>query len=297
MRNNTSKHAYLILAHSDPDHLKLLVRSLDDERNDIFIHLDAKTDATRFDKIESKLANLQFTRDRVDVRWGDYSLVKATYALLEYINKRTYTRIHLISGADFPLKSQDYIHNFFEKHQHQEFISFSENRNTKSEIRKKMRLYHLFLPYIRSNNKLIAAVSNLSRRIFLLIQLIIGINRNFSFNNLKKGSNWFSITQTLAQELLAHKSEILKEYKYTHCCDEIFVQTIALSCGFADNISPEGNMRFIDFNNGNGRNPRTMKELDYDRLINSPMLFARKFNSDTSGNLAKKIYEKIYCKS
>lgn len=133
---NSSKHAYLILAHSDPAHLKLLVKSLDDERNDIFIHLDAKTNSTYFNKIESKFANLQFIQNRVDARWGDYSLVKATYALFECVNNKSYSRIHLISGADFPLKSQDYIHSFFEKYPNEEFLSISDGPNTKAEIRK-----------------------------------------------------------------------------------------------------------------------------------------------------------------
>lgn len=127
----------------------------------------------------------------------------------------------------------------------------------------------------------------------LSVQLILGVNRNFSLNDLKKGSNWFSITQSLAQEILSRKDEIIKQYKYTHCCDEIFVQTIAYSCGFADKLSPQGNMRLIDFSNGNGRNPHTMIESDFDRLIESPMLFARKFNSKISGNLAEKLYTKI----
>lgn len=36
------KHAYLILAHNDPKVLELLVRLLDDSRNDIYIHVDKK---------------------------------------------------------------------------------------------------------------------------------------------------------------------------------------------------------------------------------------------------------------
>ena len=35
------KHAFLILAHDEVDLLKLLVGSLDDPRNDIYVHMDA----------------------------------------------------------------------------------------------------------------------------------------------------------------------------------------------------------------------------------------------------------------
>ncbi len=36
------KHAYLILAHNEPELLSLLVERLDDVRNDIYIHFDRK---------------------------------------------------------------------------------------------------------------------------------------------------------------------------------------------------------------------------------------------------------------
>lgn len=36
------KHAFLIMAHRDDETLYTLLRTLDDPRNDIFIHMDAK---------------------------------------------------------------------------------------------------------------------------------------------------------------------------------------------------------------------------------------------------------------
>ena len=36
------KHAFLVMAHKDDEVLHTLMRILDDERNDIFIHMDAK---------------------------------------------------------------------------------------------------------------------------------------------------------------------------------------------------------------------------------------------------------------
>lgn len=36
------KHAYLIVAHNEFELLKLLIASLDDERNDIYVMVDAK---------------------------------------------------------------------------------------------------------------------------------------------------------------------------------------------------------------------------------------------------------------
>ena len=38
-----NKHAYMIMAHHRPDLLQLLINSLDDERNDIIVHIDKKS--------------------------------------------------------------------------------------------------------------------------------------------------------------------------------------------------------------------------------------------------------------
>ena len=38
-----NKHAYMIMAHHRPDILQLLINSLDDERNDIIVHIDKKS--------------------------------------------------------------------------------------------------------------------------------------------------------------------------------------------------------------------------------------------------------------
>ena len=42
------KHAYLIIAHTNFDQLQKLVKMLDNDKNDIFIHVDKK--AKTFDK-------------------------------------------------------------------------------------------------------------------------------------------------------------------------------------------------------------------------------------------------------
>ena len=54
------KHAYLILAHWDFKLLENLVKFLDNKRNDIYIHIDSKSDDFDFDAISNmvKYSNL-----------------------------------------------------------------------------------------------------------------------------------------------------------------------------------------------------------------------------------------------
>lgn len=40
--NAKDKHAYCIMAHGGWEQLQMLVNALDDERNDIYLHIDKK---------------------------------------------------------------------------------------------------------------------------------------------------------------------------------------------------------------------------------------------------------------
>ena len=59
------------------------------------------------------------------VNWGGFSLIKCELRLLKaaVMSDTEYSRYHLISGLDLPIKSQDYIHAFF-KNNCNEYIRF-----------------------------------------------------------------------------------------------------------------------------------------------------------------------------
>ncbi len=185
------------------------------------------------------------------------------------------------------MKSQDYIHNFFDQHPYEEFINIegdeTNNPNIRLELYKKCYLYHFFLKYIRNHIITIAWPANFMRRILMALQMAIGIRRNFSLGKLSKGSNWVSITQPFADRLIELEDIVKKEFRYTHCCDEVYKQTIAINEGFT--ISPLGNMRYIDFKRGSRQSPYTFVESDFEELSKASALFARKFSSTASGNI------------
>lgn len=108
------KIAYLVLAHRDPEQLQRLVCKLDDPRFDFFIHIDKKKDITPFTAITEKVKNskVTFIIDRVSCYYFDYSLVQAELNLLKAtVGGIKYKYCVLISGQDYPLKSNDYIYN------------------------------------------------------------------------------------------------------------------------------------------------------------------------------------------
>ena len=77
------KHAFLIMAHNNLEILQTLVSMLDDERNDIFLHIDLKSNMLANHPMSTSKARLFVLEHRVDVRWGNLSQIRTEYALLE----------------------------------------------------------------------------------------------------------------------------------------------------------------------------------------------------------------------
>ena len=108
------KIAYLTIAHGNPKHLARLVAALSSSRADFFLHIDLKSDILPFAAIEGQA--IRFSDTRISVYWEDYSIVEATLILLRsaFDSAKTFDRIVLLSGADFPVRTSAYIEEFFE---------------------------------------------------------------------------------------------------------------------------------------------------------------------------------------
>lgn len=274
----TDRHAYLILAHNEFLILETLVRILDDVRNDIYIHFDHKVQI--IPSIKTQFSNLYIIEDRVNVSWGDVTVVEAEYRLFEYsFQNAEYAYYHLISGVDLPLKSQDEIHTFFHNNKGKEFIGIS-TYDYQKEVDRKVNYYHVFSKDFRKDNSISNKVKAILRAIYLRIQMRLGLRR-YPKILFKKGTQWVSITHEFVRELVSQKRQILKMYTHTFCADEIYKQTICWNSHLRDKIfcttdESVGCMRLIGWHDGQLKD---WTDDDVNKVINSESLFARKFNS------------------
>ena len=270
--------------------LKELIKVLDDPDNDIYIHFDSKIgdiDYTQF-KI-THFSDICFIDKRVDVAWGRVSLVEATLNLLEEAVKGNYNYYHLLSGVDLPIKSNEYIKNFFSKEEGMEFIGISSLFNESTYLHRVGR-YHLI-----DGNKV--RKSRLWRKLndlLLFLQTIFNIRHIRNVERIKGGPEWFSITNDLAKDLLKQKKDILENFKYTLCSDELFIQTFVWNSDCKYKLYNNGDeyngcMRMINWERGN---PYTWEDKDFDELMQSPYLFARKF-SEKDMKIVKRICDAI----
>jgi hypothetical protein len=282
-----AKHAFLILAHNEFPVMERLLYCLDDERNDIYIHFDKKLDQLPDFRLQN--ARLIVLSDRIDVRWGDVSMIEAEYKLFEIAaGRQTYAYYHVLSGVDLPLKHLDDFYAFFNYYQGQEFIGISQS-TTEEEIDRKVRRVHLYAKLFRPRKGIAATWYRTIRALVLRIQLLLQIKRNQDVV-FKKGPQWISVTHDFVRYILSKKEEVLKTYQKTFCSDEIFIQTLCWNSDFRLKLfnsvqEMRGCQRIIGWRNGE---LIEWTDNDFDRLIASDMLFARKFSS---GN--KQLLERI----
>lgn len=279
-----NKHAYLIIAHNEPEVLRTLLAMLDDVRNDIFVHIDRRAcsvyESIKDYKVEHSA--LIFLEHPIAVYWGDISQVQVEYMLFERaFSQGPYAYYHLLSGVDLPIKSQDYIHAFFQKNQGKEFVGFWTDAAHRRDLKRKVYRYYLFTRYFKGGNALVHGVCALSRNLFLALQKATRYKRNQGGLIFQKGFQWVSITQGFCAYLLSQKENVFHTFRYTLCPDEIFIQTVLWNSPFREHIYNKenaliGSMRYIDWERGN---PYVWQEKDTDELLSSLYLFARKFAS------------------
>lgn len=282
------KHAYLILAHTDFEVLKLLVARLDDPRNDIFVHFDKKV--AEIPEMQTTHSGLTILENRIDVRWGAPSMVEAEYELFRAaVSSGPYQYYHLLSGVDLPLKSQDYIHDFLSSHEGEEFIGYTWTQMPPG-FRRKVQCWNLFAEDFKSKSLIKRAL----RAGFLRTQEWLGLWRNRDVD-FKKGSQWVSVTDGMARYFIEHINWVRKTFRATFCCDELVMQTLCWRSPYRENIHSlasdgEGCMREIGWRETPGKAEWVLRDwssADYEFLKSSPALFARKFNSGDSGFLQK----------
>lgn len=285
------RHAYLIQAHKFDYTFKTLLKMIDDTRNDIFIHMDKKNKKFNEEEVKKiiKKSNVFFT-ERTSVTWGAYSIINSELLLLKKATSTgKYMYYHLLSGEDLPIKNQDYIHNFFQKNIGKEFVRFEKKEFTYSD---RIRYTYPFQELAGRSKNIYRILGILLIKFQKIINYSKPIYKNIRF---QKGTNWFSITDSLARYVVEKENWIKETFKNSFCSDEIFLQTIVINSDYIKNLyhkdfdnNPVAIMRLIDWKRGN---PYIFKKDDLDELKKSEMLFARKFNCKVDKNIIDKVYD------
>lgn len=292
--SSEGKHAYLIMAHKDDLTFRTLLRLLDDSRNDIFVHMDAKNsewDELMMGSLVSRAA--LYVVPRIGVVWGCYSQIECELGLLRYATgKGHYAFYHLLSGEDLPIKTQNQIHGFFDQYVGTEFVRYDY---PPVEARERVHGHWLWNRFAtdRSQQRLLRLDLRLSK-----------LAQRFMFRDegcvYRKGDNWFSISDDFARYIVSKGAWVEKKFRYSFTADEVFLQTLLWNSPFRDRVycqlgeeNEDAIQRLIDWSRGNGSSPHIFTYDDFDMLRDSPLMFARKFDCKEDAQIIKAVEEMV----
>lgn len=291
--------AYIILAHKQPDQLYRLVERLDDGQSVFFIHIDKKASITDFEILLNFGEKVKIVK-REDCKWGGISIVVAILNGMKAIKESNLKieRISLLSGQDYPIKSNDYINNFFKTSPYSIFIRYWEIPNY--EIWKwrggLFRLDKYFFglkPYQRF----------ISKTLNFLAILFSAFKRRMPYNLLPYGGwMWWTIDMDALNYILKFLEDhpkYLQYHKHTFVPDEIFFQTILLNSNDKKLLEKINNndIRYIHWEKFTDSHPETLTKNSIKEITEADGLFARKFDIKVDSEILDLIDEIVLKKS
>ncbi len=268
----SDKHAYLIIAHTNFEQLQTLVDLIDDERNDIYLHIDKKARSFSPDMIKTVHSQLTLI-DRISVSWGGDTQIKCEVNLLRAAVPKHYAFYHLLSGVDLPLKTQDEIHAFFADHEGKNFIGFDKVALATKNFHFRTEQYHFFRNIVGRRKTGIYFVFYALERITLELQTLLKVRRKQKYP-LYKGPNWFSISDGLANYMVDEYENYFKQFSISRCADEVFLQSVAMASSYRETVMWDS-LRATDWERGG---PYIYRKEDVPELLASDRIFGRKFD-------------------
>ncbi|MCL8485463.1 MULTISPECIES: beta-1,6-N-acetylglucosaminyltransferase [Bradyrhizobium] len=266
--------AFFILCHKAPHQVIRLIERLRDDRNVFVVHVDKRAAVEVYQELRALSERLPsqvfLCTERHRCYWGRFGIVAATLSCMREAITRTlaFDRAFLLSGQDYPIKSQDEIRARLDAHPNAEFIeSFAAdapNRWTAAQGE------HNAL-----NRVLYWTLSFRSRHIQ------IKWRRRFPLGfRPHGGSMWWCLTRdcvAYVDSFVRQNPAYVRYFKTVFIPDESFFQSLLSNSPFRDRIVSD-DLRYADWERPNPLYPRTLDIDDAERLRASPKLFARKFD-------------------
>lgn len=294
-----SRIAYILSAYKDAPHLAHLVTALDDSA-DFYIHIDLKADIRPFKEL---LGDKVTFIPRHWVSWGGWEQVEYQKELLAAVlhSGIEYTRVVCLSGQDYPLWTNQEIHQYFDEHNETEFIvGMNLTHCAQADQRSKIVNYHFFRDLRWRNNwwknKLIVASRNLIKGFPIRKQpttLLENKKVDVFF-----GSDYWAITLPCARyiyEKLCTEKEMIHYFKTSFVPSELCIQTLVFNSSFGKQaLLHEGDypglsgltpLHYIDY----GRAIKTLTIEELPVLQQSGKMFCRKVVSGASAKLIDEI--------
>jgi hypothetical protein len=262
--------ACIIMAHKEPQQIERLINRFATHSVDFYIHLDKKINKAPFEFLLN-LPHVFFISNRIRIRWASYSFVKAILgAFKEVIGRGQYDFISLMSGQDYPIKPVSNYFQILENNQGRNFICFEDDGLWWKHAISRIHKYHFTNFGFRGKYKIQYFLNALlPDRKFPLPYVLYGGPR--------------AMCMTITSECAAYLVEFVEAnrnlrrfIRFTWGPDEFVLPTLIMNSRFKDTVVND-NFYYIDWTKG-GSNPKILSTEDYELLISSEKIMARKFD-------------------
>lgn len=287
------KQAVLITAYKDFDQLVELINFFDDTFS-IYIHIDkkSKVDSKILERINS-CNQVKLISRRYKVNWGSIHHLLSYLSLAEEALKdQENCFFHLITGQDYPIKSLDYFKTQLNiERDYLDWEMLPVPRWSKYNGMDRLDYYNLH-DLLDDNKNYNWVLNRLLRR----IQLTFRYKRPLSkeIGQLYGGSTYWSLSKKTLEYVVNYtknKSYFINRLRYCFCSEEIYLQTVIMNSGFSTNVI-NSNLRYYNWETGR-EGPAILDERDFEDIVKSDNLFARKFDSKRSNGLKERINTEI----
>ena len=220
---------FIILAHHQPDAIRRLTDILTTDGNRVVIHFDssaASGDQRAVRLIAEEKPDQITVISKVHCVWGEWSLVEAVLlALREFAGMSDPPDyIHLMSGADFPLRPIAQVKEFLRLNPGVDFIEscdISKNSWVKGGLGKER--FRFFFPFnFRTHRKAFNFMVRWQRRLNIRRRMPLGLRPHM-------GSQWWTLRWSTCEKVLeftAKNPRVAKFFKSTWIPDESYFQTV-----------------------------------------------------------------------
>jgi hypothetical protein len=272
-----------------------LTQALNHFDDHIFIHINKKSPIQVFSEVVQQ-PHVSIIPNRITVHWGGFSMVHAALNLLsaarQYVSPFQY--YCFISGSSYPLRSNQDIHAYFERHSGCEFIDIMD-AHQKESIHSLSRLeYFVFELGLTRKTPIGTCIFQLNEK--LLKAKLLTRNYQKCLGNSKPyiGGAWWVLSDRAISYIfhfIEHHPRIVDFYRHTAHPLEMFFHTIIGNSPFSADVSD--NVTYEDWSSQIvSPSFLTDDHIDYlERLIyqtepipgQKTFLFARKFSEDHPG--------------
>lgn len=287
------KHAIIILAHNEPEHLIKLVSYFEKDCY-VLIHIDKKSSFEKkyIDQLDSMPQVTKVYR-KYAVHWGGFSILQCElFMFREAVKIKDASYFHLLSGQDYPIRPLNYFLNFFERYNSIELLNCVRLPHQLWQ-RCTFSRFQYYYPYDcvscgRDSSFVHKAVK---------IQMRTGFKRRIPdmIDYIYGGSQWMSVTRTAVKYLLLYTKKRPSLYYrmfMTFAPDETYIQTVLCNV-ISERYYERGNFRFIRWKYENGSNPAVLTKEHLHLLLENEYLFARKMSANKSSMLLSEINDRL----